>query len=63
VAAAPVALGESAAIGRQLGFLGQEMLREINTIGSKANDADITRAVIVMKSELEKFREQVENLE
>src|SRR5574341_1531414 len=49
--------------GRQLGFLGQEMLREINTIGSKANDAAITQAVIHMKGELEKFREQAENLE
>jgi uncharacterized protein (TIGR00255 family) len=51
------------AVGRQLGFLGQEMLREINTIGSKANDAAITHAVITMKGALEKFREQVENLE
>ena len=39
------------------------MLREINTIGSKANDLSITQAVIRMKGELEKFREQVENLE
>ena len=57
------ALERQDAVGRQLGFLGQEMLREINTIGSKANDATITQAVIVMKGELEKFREQVENLE
>jgi uncharacterized protein (TIGR00255 family) len=57
------ALERQDAVGRQLGFLGQEMLREINTIGSKANDAAITQAVIVMKGELEKFREQVENLE
>ena len=49
--------------GRRLGFLGQEMLREINTIGSKANDADIAHAVIGMKEELERFREQLENLE
>ncbi len=57
------ALAQQDAVGRQLGFLGQEMLREINTIGSKANDAVITQAVILMKGELEKFREQVENLE
>jgi len=50
-------------VGRRLGFLGQEMLREINTIGSKANDAEIVQAVIEMKGELEKFREQVENVE
>jgi uncharacterized protein (TIGR00255 family) len=49
--------------GRRLGFLGQEMLREINTIGSKANDAAIGQAVIGMKEELERFREQLENVE
>lgn len=52
-----------APIGKQLGFLAQEMLREINTIGSKANDAPIAEAVIAMKGEHEKVREQVENLE
>lgn len=52
-----------AAAGRQLAFLGQELLREINTIGSKANDAEITQVVIGMKGELEKVREQVENVE
>ena len=51
------------AVGKQLGFLAQEVLREVNTIGSKANDAAITQAVIAMKGELEKFREQLENLE
>ena len=51
------------AVGRQLGFLGQEMLREINTMGSKANDGTIAQLVIGMKGELEKFREQVENVE
>jgi uncharacterized protein (TIGR00255 family) len=50
-------------IGRELTFLGQEMLREANTIGSKANDARVTQAVIDMKCVLEKFREQVENIE
>ncbi len=54
--------GESAA-GRALAFFGQEMLREINTIGSKANDARITNIVVAMKGELEKYREQVENIE
>ena len=39
------------------------LLREVNTIGSKANDAVITQTVITMKGELEKFREQLENLE
>lgn len=50
-------------VGRMLDFLAQEMGREINTIGSKANDAVITRAVVRLKSELEKFREQVQNVE
>ena len=57
------ALGADKAIGKQLGFLAQEIGREVNTIGSKANDADIATWVIAMKGELEKFREQVENLE
>ncbi len=51
------------AAGRRLAFLGQEMLREINTIGSKANDATIAHEVIAMKGTVEKFREQVENVE
>ena len=50
-------------VGKQLGFVLQELGREVNTIGSKANDAIITEAVIAMKGELEKMREQVENLE
>ena len=57
------ALAGDAAVGKQLGFLAQELLREVNTIGSKANDAVIAQAVIAMKGELEKFREQLENLE
>jgi uncharacterized protein (TIGR00255 family) len=57
------ALASNESVGRRLSFLGQEMLREVNTIGSKANDAAIAEAVIDMKSELEKVREQVENLE
>jgi uncharacterized protein (TIGR00255 family) len=63
VAACREALGSDAAVGKQLGFLAQELLREVNTMGSKANDAAITQAVIAMKGELEKFREQLENLE
>ncbi|HET7039784.1 MAG TPA: YicC/YloC family endoribonuclease [Gemmatimonadales bacterium] len=61
--AARATLDGSAPAGRRLGFLAQEMLREINTIGSKANDAVIAQAVIAMKEELERFREQLENLE
>ena len=50
-------------VGRTLDFLAQEMNREINTIGSKANDAVISREVVVLKAELEKFREQAQNVE
>jgi uncharacterized protein (TIGR00255 family) len=63
LSACRAALATDAAVGKQLGFLGQELLREVNTIGSKANDAAITQTVIAMKGELEKFREQLENLE
>ena len=49
--------------GRKLNFLLQEMNREANTIGSKGNDVEIARAVIVMKEELERLREQVQNVE
>jgi len=50
-------------VGRTLDFLSQEMNREVNTIGSKANNALISREVVVLKAELEKFREQVQNVE
>ncbi|MGI6669109.1 MAG: YicC/YloC family endoribonuclease [Acetivibrionales bacterium] len=50
-------------VGRKLDFLVQEMNREINTIGSKANDLVITRYVVEIKSEIEKIREQVQNIE
>lgn len=50
-------------VGRTLDFLAQEINREINTIGSKANDSLISREVVVLKAELEKFREQVQNVE
>ncbi len=50
-------------IGRKLDFIVQEMNREINTIGSKAQDLNITRLVVDMKAELEKIREQIQNIE
>lgn len=50
-------------VGRTLDFLAQEMNREINTIGSKANDSIISREVVTLKAELEKFREQAQNVE
>ena len=49
--------------GRKLNFLLQEMNREANTIGSKSNDVAVTRAVIVIKEEIERLREQVQNVE
>jgi len=49
--------------GRKLNFLLQEMNREANTIGAKSNDVDMTRAVIVIKEEIERLREQVQNVE
>jgi uncharacterized protein (TIGR00255 family) len=51
------------AVGKRLGFILQEMVREANTTGSKANDATMQRDVVVIKEELERMREQVENLE
>ena len=54
---------QSGSIGRKLDFLIQEMNRETNTIGSKANDLETGRLVVEMKSELEKVREQVQNIE
>ena len=62
-AAARAALASDQPVGKQLGFIAQELLREVNTMGSKANDARITQTVIAMKGELEKLREQLENLE
>jgi uncharacterized protein (TIGR00255 family) len=50
-------------VGRMLDFLAQEMNREVNTIGSKANDSLISREVVTLKAELEKFREQAQNVE
>ena len=51
------------AIGRSMDFLIQEMIREANTIGSKSSDAEISRKVIDIKSELSRIREQVQNIE
>ena len=57
------ALSMNQPIGRKLDFLVQEMNREINTIGSKANDLAITKSVVEIKSEIEKIREQIQNIE
>jgi uncharacterized protein (TIGR00255 family) len=63
LAACRRALAGNQPVGKQLGFLAQELGREVNTMGSKGNDAEIVQQVIGMKGELEKFREQLENLE
>jgi uncharacterized protein (TIGR00255 family) len=55
-------LSSDGSIGKRLDFILQEMNREINTIGSKANDLTITHRVLDMKTELEKIREQIQNL-
>lgn len=55
-------LKADSSLGKKLGFISQEIGREINTIGSKANDADIQRHVVSMKEELEKIKEQVLNV-
>ncbi len=57
------ALRSAEPVGRKLDFLMQEMNREVNTIGSKSNDAGITTLVIQIKAEMEKMREQVQNVE
>ncbi len=56
-------LEEDESIGRKLDFLTQELNREINTIGSKANDIVITNHVVTIKAEIEKIREQIQNIE
>lgn len=55
-------LNETQNNGKKLGFISQEIGREINTIGSKANDAEIQKHVVVMKEELEKIKEQLSNV-
>ena len=57
------ALRSGASEGRKLNFISQEINREVNTIGSKANDAAIARLAVGMKDEMEKIREQVQNVE
>jgi len=56
-------LKNGGAIGRKLDFLVQELNREVNTMGSKANDLEITSTVVDIKAEIEKIREQVQNIE
>lgn len=56
------ALKETPSGGKKLGFIAQEIGREINTIGSKANDAEMQKHVVVMKEELEKIKEQLNNV-
>ena len=56
-------LGEGGVVGRRFDFLVQELNREVNTIGSKGQEAGLHALVIEMKSEVEKIREQVQNLE
>lgn len=51
------------AVGRQMDFLIQELNRETNTMGSKSNDAELTKNVVAIKAELEKIREQIQNIE
>ena len=60
--ASDAALAAERPVGKQLGFLAQEIGREVNTIGSKANEATMQHLVVEMKGELERFREQLENL-
>ena len=57
------ALLEGDGVGRKLDFLAQEMNREANTILSKSNDLDITNHAIELKTEIEKIREQIQNIE
>ncbi|MCS6969232.1 MAG: YicC/YloC family endoribonuclease [Cytophagales bacterium] len=53
---------EAGSVGKKLSFIAQEIGREINTIGAKANDADLQRTVVLMKEELEKIKEQLNNV-
>ena len=56
-------LGKEEPVGRTLEFITQEIFRELNTVGAKANDASISQRVVSCKAELEKIREQIQNLE
>ena len=55
-------LGDSTSVGKKLGFIAQEMGREINTLGSKANQSEMQILVVKMKDELEQIKEQVLNV-
>ena len=63
IAAARELLAEPGAVGRKLDFLAQEFNREANTLCSKANDVDITRAGLALKTVIDQMREQVQNIE
>jgi uncharacterized protein (TIGR00255 family) len=63
IARARVEIERGGTIGRTLEFLSQEMLREVNTIGSKTPDVEVAHRVVAMKSAIEKLREQTANLE
>jgi uncharacterized protein (TIGR00255 family) len=56
-------LNSEESVGRKMDFLTQEINREVNTIGSKTNDMEVTSLVVLVKSELEKIREQARNIE
>jgi uncharacterized protein (TIGR00255 family) len=56
-------VGSEDGVGKRFGFIAQEILREVNTIGSKANDAVVAAHVVTMKEEVERLREQLENVE
>ncbi|MEQ9459896.1 MAG: YicC/YloC family endoribonuclease [Phycisphaeraceae bacterium] len=58
-----VTTGDGEPVGRRLDFLAQELLREANTIGSKSNDGAISRAVVEIKSSIDRIKEQVQNVE
>ena len=55
--------GEETSVGKALEFVVQELNREINTIGAKSSDVEISRSVIIIKTELERIREQIQNIE
>lgn len=63
IAAARRTLKDDAVVGRTLDFIAQELVREINTLGAKVNDAEAAACVVAFKSELDRIREQVQNLE
>jgi uncharacterized protein (TIGR00255 family) len=56
-------MNKQEAIGRTLEFISQELGRELNTLSAKANDAEISQTVVHCKAELEKIREQIQNVE